>query len=760
MASYVVKRGYAYVREDGLKSFLWSKRWLLLREQTLTFHRNENTYHAMALVFLREVLEVNRTDLKPYCFEIVTKEKTFYIACKSDDELYSWIDEIYQRSPLGASNPTNFEHKVHVGFDHNTGGFTGLPENWRRLLEASNISKEEMSKNPQAVLDVLDFYTSTMISGAGGSATAAGASAGQSNIKDPKQNRDMAAVGQKTAALPERSNLASLKKADNSGFSASSPSLTKLNTSSSSVDDDTMDVSLPQLKSPSFTDLTNAIASIPLMNDFSPFKDSVSSSGTSSVKTSQNQSGAGKASAAGQSQAYGGSPSVNRTVVPPPNRPPIVPRPSHTIGGSKDQSQSGSPAVSRSGTAESQKSQQRPIDVPVQPQRAAPPPMHHPASAVHHNPPPPRNEKLPPVPAKDSQPSTARDLRGGDGDGSSAAKKLVVPPPAQDKQQAAQQQQQPVNQTTPQKTRKTERLSKMTESQLMEKLRAIVSNSDPTKLYQKQKKIGQGASGSVFVARSLQSGSTVAIKQMDLASQPRKELIINEIYVMRESKHENIVNFLDSFLLNNSQELWVVMEFMEGGSLTDVIDSNKNAITEGHIACVCQQTLRGLQHLHAQNIIHRDIKSDNVLLDLNGNVKITDFGFCAKLTADRGKRATMVGTPYWMAPEVVKQKEYGAKIDIWSLGIMAIEMIEAQPPYLDEEPLKALYLIATNGTPTLKRPERLSGAFKDFLAVCLSVDVKARANAGEALSHPFLRSACPLMELNPLVKAAIKANGM
>lgn len=296
------------------------------------------------------------------------------------------------------------------------------------------------------------------------------------------------------------------------------------------------------------------------------------------------------------------------------------------------------------------------------------------------------------------------------------------------------------------------RISTMTDTQIMQKLRSVVSSNDPNQLYQKLMKVGQGASGSVYVARPLKGPMVVhrrvAIKQIDLMSQPRKELIVNEITVMKESQHPNIVNFLEAYL-RGSSDLWVVMEYMEGGALTDVIDNN--TLTEEQIATICFETCKGLQHLHRQNIIHRDIKSDNMLLDSRGHVKITDFGFCAKLTEHKNKRATMVGTPYWMAPEVVKQKEYGAKVDVWSLGIMAIEMIESEPPYLNEEPLKALYLIATNGTPKLKRPERLSKEIKSFLSVCLCVDVNYRASTDELVEHEFLSKGCSLASLASLL---------
>ena len=281
----------------------------------------------------------------------------------------------------------------------------------------------------------------------------------------------------------------------------------------------------------------------------------------------------------------------------------------------------------------------------------------------------------------------------------------------------------------PPAARPREKRREMSSSEIIAKLRTVCSQGNPEELYFKLEPIGKGASGGVYAAYEGGTNRRVAIKQMDLKKQPKKELIFNEIVVMRASKHKNIVNFIDSYLIGI--ELWVIMEYMEGGSLTDVVTFNM--MSENQIAAVCREVLQGLQFLHSKQVIHRDIKSDNVLLSQEGNIKLTDFGFCAELGESQSKRTTMVGTPYWMAPEVVSRKEYGRKVDIWSLGIMAIEMVEGEPPYLTESPLRALYLIATNGTPHFKSEEEQSATFRDFLGLSLKVEPDKRASAHDLL---------------------------
>ncbi|POW07014.1 hypothetical protein PSTT_08544 [Puccinia striiformis] len=627
-------------------------------EQTLTFHKNETTSTAAALIFLKEITNVSRTDLRPYCLEVETKDKTYNLALKNDEELYGWMDDIYSRSPLmGVSNPTNFVHQVHVGFDAVSGAFTGLPEQWTRLLTSSAITKEDYAKNPQAVLDVLEFYTDIQKRENEEYPIGSGHQHHQStdNAKLDHYNQQQQQHQHHQQQHSESSNHSSPNLQNNNS---------QLNQGSAGYS------SYPSPR----------IAPTPGSQQHSDG----GSDGQSSFPRINNQQS-----------------SQTRPNLVPQRVAPTAPSAAPGSGGLKplSLSSSASPRPPVSTTKESSK----PLSA---------------AKAKDQNHLPSVNQELTAHPSQDEQPAQA------------PIKALQTV-----KKQEAKQNER--------------RISSLTEAQIMAKLRSVVSPQDPNQIYAKIKKVGQGASGSVYVAKVLSNGSKVAIKQMDLKVQPRKELIVNEILVMKESQHPNIVNFLDSFIVRET-ELWVVMEFMEGGALTDVIDNN--TMEEDQIASICFESCKGLQHLHNQSIIHRDIKSDNVLLDAQGHVKITDFGFCAKLTDQKSKRATMVGTPYWMAPEVVKQKEYGAKVDIWSLGIMAIEMIENEPPYLDEEPLKALYLIATNGTPTLKKPERLSKELKNFLAVCLCVDVKSRATADELTQHEFLKKSCSLAGLAPLLK--------
>uniref|UniRef100_A0A914XQF6 non-specific serine/threonine protein kinase n=1 Tax=Plectus sambesii TaxID=2011161 RepID=A0A914XQF6_9BILA len=366
------------------------------------------------------------------------------------------------------SLPSNFEHTVHVGYDPQTGEFTGMPQQWAILLQNSQISKLEQQQNPQAVLDALNYYTQ-------GEAT-------------------------------------HQKWLQPSSFDSLGPS--------------------PR----------------PSMGHMSTF---------SSAYSHQHEL----------------SHDEPRASVPPQYAPPPVP----------EDAEDGAPPP-----------------IPDRPARTL---------SIYTK---PKEEEDP----RDGMPIMAGQFGGAQGQ--------------------------------PGVVGRTTRRRKMTDAEVIARLRTIVTIGNPDRKYQKVDKIGSGASGSVFTAIEIATGAEVAIKQMNLAQQPKKELIINEILVMRENKHPNIVNYLDSYLVLD--DLWVVMEYLAGGSLTDVVTECQ--MEEGMIAAVCREVLQALEFLHSRHVIHRDIKSDNILLGMDGSVKLTDFGFCAQISPEQNKRTTMVGTPYWMAPEV------------------------------------------------------------------------------------------------------------
>lgn len=611
------------------------------------------------------------------------------------------------------STPFNAKHVAHVGVDQD-GSYTGLPVEWERLLSASGISRKEQEQHPQAVMDIVAFY--------------------QDSNENAADN--------------------AFKKFKQTKSNGAAQGLNRLDTSAAS---------LPHSTPPSTPTVSGS---------FELYEGG--ESGHSTPITHHPMTPSLHAGPAVSSPKAG--PAVEKQFIP--SRP--APKPPSTPGLDRNRSGSVSEDLRAKKVALKREDQGNSmISSPMRPS-GPPPSANIPKSRSHSN-------SLASKVQKHPQGSTTAPIMASSKFSNNDFKNHRPPPPPPQSAGGVKSpliSGSPVPSNIPEQPQESERVKldedsiktgvdgksqptrdpkmaallqqkkreekKRKHHQIVSKLQLICTPGNPREFYLDLQKIGQGASGGVYIAKSVVTQGIVAIKQMNLEQQPKKELIINEILVMKDSKHPNIVNFIDLYLLKG--ELWVVMEYMEGGSLTEIV--THSVMTEGQIGAVCRETLKGLQFLHSKGVIHRDIKSDNILLNMEGNIKMTDFGFCAQINELNLKRTTMVGTPYWMAPEVVSRKEYGPKVDIWSLGIMAIEMIEGEPPYLNETPLRALYLIATNGTPTLKEPQALSYEMKKFLALCLQVDPQKRANAQQLLQDRFILESDNVSSLAPLVKIA------
>lgn len=594
----VVKEGMVKVKDEGLfKSFVWADRWLVLREFELNFFKSQNASKVYNSIQLRDILGIERSDTQPLSFEITRSLNTNkgsspprdgptkVITCKveTDDDVYSWIDSIYQRCPSmgGVSNPTNFTHRVHVGFDPNSGAFVGLPVEWEKLLTASALTKDDYAKNPKAVLEVLEFYTEKLVKRSedpqqypsltptppvsGGADKQLGYSGSGSSVAPPRpappgnyqrsdgygpgrQDTPPSAGYQNAPSQQDRYDHERRKQEEQARIQRERE----------------RDRQRQEYERQQREDLAAYNASLP-----------------------QKKLPIAQQEIAGGGSDYDSDPGQQRynPSRPPPSTPTTARNQQQQPPGSLRQMTSQRPAPPAP-----QQQQQRP---PVQPN-----------SSYKGS-----SGQVPQTRPPNGQSQQQKQYQGS----SAAPKPLNVAKPAGAPVTDAVKKAEAALTAKPKEepTRKDVRMSSMSESEVMAKLREVVSKERPLDSYNKQKKIGQGASGSVYVAR-IREGATsptarrvmqengpraqVAIKQMDLRNQPRKELIVNEIIVMKDSKHPNIVNFLDAFLQEEQSELWVVMEFMEGGALTDVIDNNPS-ISEDQIATICFEVRRSFASL-------------------------------------------------------------------------------------------------------------------------------------------------------------------
>ncbi|KYQ92476.1 putative protein serine/threonine kinase [Tieghemostelium lacteum] len=286
---------------------------------------------------------------------------------------------------------------------------------------------------------------------------------------------------------------------------------------------------------------------------------------------------------------------------------------------------------------------------------------------------------------------------------------------------------------------------------LSDKLGVPILPDDPTTIFHLQERLGKGSFGQVFKAVHKNEGTVVAVKIISLDDQEAIKDVRKEISILAECNDPNIVKYFGSYFKDKDHQLWIVMEYCGGGSVSDLLQVLET-LSEDEIALICRECLKGLNYLHEFKKIHRDIKGGNILLNDKGEVKLADFGVSAQLFNTFSKRNTFVGTPYWMAPEVIQENKYDGKADVWSLGITAIEMAEALPPNANVHPMRVIFMIPREESPTLTNNTKWSEKFRDFISKCLTKDPALRPSAKELLNHEFIKTTKPLSILGDVVE--------
>lgn len=503
------------------------------------------------------------------------------------------------------SAPTDFEHTVHIGYDPIRGEFTGMPESWARLLREADISKSEQKKNPEAVLNVLKWFE--------------------------KSNNHNKEVKFMTIAQNQKQDSCHFIKASSSVSDvAITPSdRSSLNSSVTGSHNSATDEQISNLESLRVDKASTIHNNITGYNisSIQTFAHPPSSP-SQTIKVNSNSCSSNQQAPVRNMQTL---PSTS-TFRPNCNSAPKV-TPRCNLGSDQNQklnvmkSQSVDETLDVSAVVKQQDTQ-RTLKGPEPTYQNS---TKDDGSDVGVNPSIVKSNQEKQNQAIGSRTNNSFTSHQQNTDANLPIVQIVSKKPLPSmagrylNKQAANHRR------------------RLNEDPILGRLRAVVSIGNPKERYTLIGQIGQGASGSVVTAIDNDTDMLVAIKQMNLAQQSNKEFILNEILVMRENRHPNVVNYLDSYLVDN--ELWVVMEYLQGGSLTDIVIDTR--MEEHQIATVCREVLQALEFLHKNQVIHRDIKSDNILLGIDGSVKLTDFGFCAQL-AEQNKRTTMVGTPYWM----------------------------------------------------------------------------------------------------------------